>query len=87
MLVFMICISRQKAILQIKGTLAKLKRAAKSFTDPCLLLLCLGGAIRNGAGLVFAYNIIIFFDEYHPGVNVSELSNNNILVYIGPGKH
>ncbi|KAK2150664.1 hypothetical protein LSH36_396g03020 [Paralvinella palmiformis] len=55
---------------EIKGTLAKLKNAATNFTDPCLLLLCLGGAVRNGAGLVFAYNIIIFFDEYHPGVNI-----------------
>jgi len=71
-----IYISRQKAISQIKGTLAKLKNAATNFTDPCLLLLCLGGAVRNGAGLVFAYNIIIFFDEYHPGVNVSDLIHN-----------
>ena len=35
-------------------------------------MLCFSGAVRNGAGLVWAYNILLFFDEYWPDVRVSE---------------
>ena len=49
----------------------KLKTALRAFTNPVLLLLCLAGAIRNGAGLCWAYNILLFFNEYWPGTNVS----------------
>ena len=53
------------------GFLAKLKEAARRFVRPSLLLLCLGGAIRNGAGIVSAYNLVLFYADYHPEVKVS----------------
>ena len=55
------------------GQLSKLRVAASSFLDPSLLTLCLAGALRNGAGIVWAYNIAIFFQEYHPNVQVSHI--------------
>ncbi|ELT91494.1 hypothetical protein CAPTEDRAFT_23970, partial [Capitella teleta] len=50
----------------------ELKTAVHHFSDASLLLLCVGGALRNGAGFVWAYNIVIFFEEYHPGTNTEE---------------
>jgi hypothetical protein len=47
-----------------------LRFACRKFADPVLILLSLGGAIRNGAGFVWAFNIVQFFDEYHPETNV-----------------
>ena len=61
----------QKAMSKFSSMLRKLKTAAKHFADPVLLMLCLAGSIRNGAGLVWAYNIVLFFGEYWPEVNVS----------------
>ena len=52
------------------GQLGKLRVAFYRFMDPLLLLLCFAGALRNGAGIVWAYNIAIFFDTYHPDVQV-----------------
>ena len=43
------------------------------FADLILLILCLGGAIRNGAGIVWAYNSVNLFNAYHPEVDVSKL--------------
>jgi hypothetical protein len=39
--------------------------------SPPLVLLCVAGAIRNGAGIVSAYNVVNFFAQYHPQVVVS----------------
>jgi hypothetical protein len=47
-----------------------LRFARRQFVDPTLILLSLGGAIRNGAGFVWAFNIVQFFKEYHPETNV-----------------
>ena len=53
------------------GQLSKLRIALYRFMDPLLLMLCFAGALRNGAGIVWAYNIAIFFDNYHTDVHVS----------------
>ena len=53
--------------------LGKMKEAARHFLSPVLILLSLGGAIRNGAGIVWAYNIVLFFNEYQSGIQVSRL--------------
>ena len=55
----------------ISGGLAKLRRAGTYFIDPVLVVLCLAGAIRNGAGIVWAFNNVPFFDKYHPGTKVN----------------
>ncbi|CAH1786619.1 unnamed protein product [Owenia fusiformis] len=60
----------EAALSKIKNTAGKLKRACLVFLNPILLILCLGGAIRNGAGIVWAYNINNFFRFYHPGTRV-----------------
>ncbi|CAH1787144.1 unnamed protein product, partial [Owenia fusiformis] len=49
---------------------SKFKEALRTFTNPVLLFLCLGGAIRNGGGYVWSYNINNFFTYYHPGTRV-----------------
>ena len=49
----------------------QLKSVCKYFCGAVLLIVSLGGAIRNGAGIVWAYNIVPFFDQYHPDTNVS----------------
>eukprot|EP00118_Oscarella_pearsei_P026568 m.819 g.819 ORF g.819 m.819 type:complete len:526 (+) comp4955_c0_seq1:3-1580(+) len=43
---------------------SRLFQLAKSFLSPGLLLLCVGGGIRNGGGLVLAYNVDTFFSQY-----------------------
>jgi hypothetical protein len=60
----------QLALDQVASMTKKLKQAAKCFLDPLLLMVCLAGAVRNGAGIVWAYNSVNFFDQYHPDVNV-----------------
>ena len=50
--------------------MGKLRVAWSTFCNPDLLLLSLSGAIRNGAGIVWAYNILVFFNEYWPDVDV-----------------
>ena len=60
----------QKSADEVTTTVAKLRRAAGYFCNPALVLLCIGGAVRNGAGLVWAYNLVIFFDAYHPDTRV-----------------
>ena len=49
-----------------------LKEAIGYFADPIILTLCLGGAIRNGAGIVWEYNAVNFFNIYRPGVEVDK---------------
>ncbi|PIK45432.1 hypothetical protein BSL78_17707 [Apostichopus japonicus] len=47
----------------------KLLAVCKCFLQPSLLMLCLAGSIRNGAGYVWGYNTQNFFNEYHPDVS------------------
>ena len=58
----------------------RLKIVASHFRNPVLLMLCLAGAIRNGAGLVWVYNIVLFFNEYHPEVNVSNVTEMTTIL-------
>ena len=69
-------------LVSLSSPLLKLKTAFHHFTNPVLLLLCIGGALRNGAGIVWAYNIVLFFDEYHPGTNVS-IPQYLLLIQLG----
>ncbi|XP_006816229.1 uncharacterized protein LOC102801004 [Saccoglossus kowalevskii] len=48
---------------------SKVGRVAKPFCNPSLLFICFAGAVRNGAGYVWAYNTQPFFDQYYPEVN------------------
>ena len=49
---------------------SKLKTAATHFADPVLLIMALAAGVRSGYGLTFTYNIVAFFEQYQPGVNV-----------------
>ena len=60
----------QQVMADAGSLVSKLKLAARSFADPILLVLCLGGAVRNGAGIVWAYNSVNFFEQYQPDVDV-----------------
>ena len=61
----------QTALDKVGGFLSKIKEALRWFARPSLLLICLGGAIRNGGGIAIAYNFVLFYQEYHPEVKVS----------------
>lgn len=50
----------------------KLKMVTKCFCSPSLLLICLAGSIRNGAGYVWSYNTQPYFDKYYLGVNTGQ---------------
>ena len=56
----------------ISGT-PLLKKVLWSYLQPSLLLLCVAGGLRQGGGLVWAYNVKAFFNQYYCGrVNVGE---------------
>lgn len=61
----------QKALDEISSLTKKLRQAARCFLSPTLILLCIAGAIRNGAGITLAFNVVNFFTQYHPDVVVS----------------
>ena len=65
----------QKALDELSGMLSKMKTAAGYFIDPVLLVFCLAAGVRNGAGVVWSYNVLQYFDQYQPGVNVSGMSS------------
>lgn len=44
----------------------KLLAVLVTFLSPSLLMLCLAGSIRNGAGYVWGFNTQNFFNEYYP---------------------
>ena len=44
--------------------MAVFKTAVKSYFQIPLLLLCIGGGLRNGGGLVWAYNTKAYFRIY-----------------------
>ncbi|XP_072176914.1 MFS-type efflux pump MSMEG_3705-like [Diadema setosum] len=50
----------------------KLKMVAKCFCSPSLLLICLAGSIRNGAGYVWGYNTQPYFNQYFPSVSTGQ---------------
>ena len=64
-----------------KSILSNLREAIKRFGNPALLLLCLGGAIRNGAGICWAYSTVNFFNQYHPGTRVRMFLSTIITLY------
>ena len=50
-----------------------LKKVLWSYLQPSLLLLCVAGGLRQGGGLVWAYNVKAFFNQYYCGrVNVGD---------------
>jgi MFS family permease len=48
----------------LSSKISELCYVLKTFLSPSLILLCIAGGIRNGAGLVFAYNVDSFFTQY-----------------------
>ena len=45
--------------------MVSVKMTVKAFLNPALICVCIAGGVRQGAGLVFAYNIKPFtIDEY-----------------------
>ena len=56
----------------VKGS-SLLKRVLNTYLQPGLLLLCVGGGLRQGGGLVWAYNVKAYFKQYYCGrVNVGD---------------
>ena len=56
----------------MKGS-SLLKKVLHSYLQPGLLLLCVGGGLRQGGGLVWAYNVKAYFHQYYCGrVNVGD---------------
>ncbi|XP_072045497.1 MFS-type efflux pump MSMEG_3705-like [Amphiura filiformis] len=49
--------------------LQRLTLAAKQFLSPSLLLICIAGSIRNGAGYVWGFNTQNYFNLYYPNEN------------------
>ena len=46
-------------------------KVLRVYIQPSLLLLCVAGGVRQGGGLVWAYNVKAYFDQYYCGrVNV-----------------
>nr|XP_054769576.1 uncharacterized protein LOC129277421 [Lytechinus pictus] len=52
--------------------LQKLKMVMACFCSPSLLILCLAGSIRNGAGYVWGYNTQLYFTTYYPEVSTGQ---------------
>ena len=48
----------------MSSKISELCHVLRMFLSPSLILLCIAGGIRNGAGLVFAYNVDSFFTQY-----------------------
>lgn len=47
------------------------KKVGRAYLQPALILLCVAGGVRLGAGLVWAYNVKTYFNElYCKKVNV-----------------
>lgn len=50
-----------------------MKKVLLAYLQPVLLLLCVAGGVRQGGGLVWAYNVKAYFEQYYCGrVNVGE---------------
>ena len=50
-----------------------LKKVLFTYLQPSLLLLCVAGGVRQAGGLVWAYNVKAYFQQYYCGrVNVGE---------------
>ena len=77
---FSICF--QDALSKYRNLLRRLRRAGKCFVDPVLLMLCFAGAIRNGAGIVWAYNIVLYFEEYYPDTNVRTPLFDSVFLHL-----
>ncbi|XP_071948158.1 protein spinster homolog 1-like [Antedon mediterranea] len=50
-------------------TSEKLVSMWKPFLKPALIMICIAGSIRNGAGYVWGYNTQLFFNTYYPDIN------------------
>ena len=48
----------------MSSQISELCRVLRLFLSPSLVFLSIAGGIRNGAGLVFAYNVDSFFTQY-----------------------
>ena len=60
----------QTSFVSAKGS-SVIRKVLQAYLQPALLLLCIGGGFRLGAGLVWAYNVKPFFAQlYCGGVNV-----------------
>ena len=44
-------------------------RAAKTIASPAMLLLLVGGSIRQSAGATWSYNAQLYFQQYYPNFN------------------
>lgn len=47
------------------GGISLFKKVLQAYLQPALILMCVAGGIRLGAGLVWAYNVKTFFSELH----------------------
>lgn len=64
--------SQPSHVNALKGS-SLLKKVLHSYLQPGLLLLCVGAGLRQGGGLVWAYNVKAYFHQYYCGrVNVGD---------------
>ena len=59
-------------MISLRGT-SLFKKVLHAYLHPALIIMCVAGGIRLGAGLVWAYNVKIYFGQlYCEHVNVGE---------------
>ena len=58
--------SRAKSDEPLKS---RFHRAAKTILSPAMLLLLIGGSIRQSAGATWSYNAQLYFQQYYPNFN------------------
>lgn len=54
----------QSKIVSVGGV-SLFKKVARTYLQPALILLCVAGGVRLGAGLVWAYNVKTYFNELY----------------------
>ena len=48
---------------------SRFRTAVKTILSPAMLLLLLGGSIRQSAGATWSYNAQLYFQQYYPNLN------------------
>lgn len=63
---------QSQQVISLKGT-SLVKKVLKAYLQPALLIMCVAGGVRLGAGIVWAYNVKSYFSQlYCKSVNVGE---------------
>lgn len=59
----------QSKMVSVRGK-SLIKKVLQAYLQPALILMCVAGGIRLGAGLVWAYNVKTYFNQLYCGVDV-----------------